>query len=142
VTEDVDKEALGKAITIRRVELGLSRNQLRDRSGLSYPYVAELEKGKKSASGRALSAIASALEMRPHELLARAETLAASEEVQGSSNRPSGPSGWFGPAPAAMATGRLAPPPQVAPPGQPLTEARVRQIVREELRRLASDSDD
>ena len=71
--------ALGKAINIRRVELGLSRNDLRDRCGLSYPYVAELEKGTKSPSARALEAIAGALEMRPHELMARAERLADAE---------------------------------------------------------------
>ena len=163
--------ALGKAITIRRVELGLSRNELRDRSGLSYPYVAELEKGMKSPSSRSLEAIAEALEIRPHELLARAEELMLAEtrsmvgpdEV--SAPLASGPRGaprsapspaarrWFGPAgtsPPAVASGLPSPPPRArrrlaatgaaSSPEQPLTEERVREIVREEIRRALGES--
>ena len=131
--------ALGKAITIRRVEMGLSRNELRDRCGLSYPYVAELEKGTKSPSARALEAIAGALEMRPHELMARAERLADAETPPQAASP-----GWFGPAstptrgspPLLASLGARLP----AAPAGPVTEERVREIVREELRRLIAEA--
>lgn len=134
--------ALGKAITIRRVELGLSRNDLRDRSGLSYPYVAELEKGLKSPSSKALEAIARALEVRPHELLARAEGLADAPGTlpmmqSASSSSPSPPQRWFGPAASSiMSEARVG---GAAPAAEALTEERVREIVREELRRLIGE---
>jgi len=139
--------ALGKAITIRRVEMGLSRNDLRDRCGLSYPYVAELEKGTKSPSARALEAIAGALEMRPHELMARAERLADAETRphEAESSTPSAaPPDWFGPAsaptrgsrPLLASLGARLP----AAPAGPVTEERVREIVREELRRLIAEA--
>jgi transcriptional regulator with XRE-family HTH domain len=77
--DDADlRRALGKAIAIRRVELGLKRNDLRDRAGLSYPYIAELENGSKQGSTRALAALAAALEMELSELMERAETLRTS----------------------------------------------------------------
>jgi transcriptional regulator with XRE-family HTH domain len=142
VAERDEATALGKAITIRRVELGLSRNDLRDRSGLSYPYVAELEKGLKSPSSKALEAIARALEVRPHELLARAEELA---DVPGtlpmmqsaSPSSPSPPQRWFGPAASSiMPEARVG---GAAPAAEALTEERVREIVREELRRLIGE---
>lgn len=194
--EQGDASALGKAITIRRIELGLSRNDLRDRCGLSYPYVAELEKGAKTPSARALDAIARALELRPHELLARAEVLA--ESASGSpapeasaaapprpAREPSSPSRSLSAirartampasapaprsAPAAPPPAAAAPPAAAPLPGRrrwfgsasdtraeaaspvaagsvgsrppaPLTEERVREIVREELRRLISEA--
>ena len=75
--DDTDRRsAIGKAIVIRRTELGLSRNDLRDRTGLSYPYVAELEKGAKRMSAASLDAVSGALELRPAELLAMADALA------------------------------------------------------------------
>ena len=154
-SEGVDEDmaaALGRAIASRRGELGLKRNDLRDRSGLSYPYIAELENGTKRASSKALAAIAAALELSVSELLARAESISAY--------------GTASPAPDAMTTlARAVPPPaaspvvaaaavapirrarswfasDAAPPAPaaekaeelPLTEERVREIVREELR--------
>lgn len=148
-TEEPEEEAraLGKAITIRRVELGLSRNDLRDRSGLSYPYVAELEKGLKSPSSKALDAISRALEMRPHELLARAEELVAGPgtlpmvEAAPPAAAPAGSGRWFGPAGAARPASAPAPGRRArAAPVPELTEDRVREIVREELRRLVAEA--
>ncbi len=141
MAERDEATALGKAITIRRVELGLSRNDLRDRSGLSYPYVAELEKGLKSPSSKALDAIARALEVRPHELLARAEELADAPGTlpmqSASSSSPSPPQRWFGPAASSiMSEARVR---GAAPAAEALTEERVREIVREELRRLIGE---
>src|SRR5215207_2900739 len=65
--------SLGVAIKERRTELGLSRPELARRASLSYPYVAELETGRKQGSPSALHALASALDLTTPELLARAE---------------------------------------------------------------------
>jgi len=67
--------ALGRAIRVTRTEQGLERKELARRSGLSYPYLSEIEKGKKRASTEALLPIARALGLRQSELLQRAERL-------------------------------------------------------------------
>lgn len=67
--------ALGRAIKVTRTELGLERKELARLSGLSYPYLSEIEKGKKRASTEALLPIARALGLRQSELLERAERL-------------------------------------------------------------------
>ena len=148
MTDRTTARALGKAISIRRIELGLSRNDLRDRSGLSYPYVAELEKGAKRPSSRSLDALAEALELRPFELLARAESLseeapdamdAVSSLPDAMEAAPSTTGRWFGPVSDGMSTST---PTRWAAPSAPLTEARVREIVREELRRLLAGAGD
>jgi transcriptional regulator with XRE-family HTH domain len=76
-------------VKLRRTELGLSRRELAERAGLSYPYVAELENGAKQGSPKAIEAIARALELRPSELLAWSDDLA---ETRGAS--PSDPQHW------------------------------------------------
>ena len=68
-------QALGRAIKVTRAEQGLERKELARRSGLSYPYLSEIEKGKKRASTEALLPIARALGLRQSELLERAEGL-------------------------------------------------------------------
>ncbi len=67
--------ALGRAIRVTRTEQGLERKELARLSGLSYPYVSEIEKGTKRASTEALLPIARALGLRQSELLERAERL-------------------------------------------------------------------
>jgi len=67
--------ALGQAIKIARTEQGIERKELARLSGLSYPYLSEIEKGKKRASTEALLPIARALGLRHSELLERAERL-------------------------------------------------------------------
>ncbi len=68
-------EALGRAIKVTRTEQGLERKELARLSGISYPYLSEIEKGKKRASTEALLPIARALGLRHSELLERAEGL-------------------------------------------------------------------
>jgi transcriptional regulator with XRE-family HTH domain len=68
-------EALGRAIKVTRAEQGLERKELARLSGLSYPYLSEIEKGKKRASTEALLPIARALGLRQSELLERTEGL-------------------------------------------------------------------
>lgn len=65
---------LGRAIAVRRAELGLKRKELADRAKLSYPYVSELENGTKEPSARALRQLAEALDLSPTELLALSES--------------------------------------------------------------------
>jgi transcriptional regulator with XRE-family HTH domain len=72
---DTDAERLGRAIQLRRVELGLKRPQLAKRAELSYPYLSEIENGMKSPSTKALRQLAAALELSPAELIVLAERL-------------------------------------------------------------------
>src|SRR2546430_8388833 len=67
--------ALGRGIRVPRTEQGLERKELARLAGLSYPYLSEIEKGKKRASTEALLPIARALGLRQSELLERAERL-------------------------------------------------------------------
>jgi DNA-binding XRE family transcriptional regulator len=66
-------DALGRAIQVLRVERGMQRKDLAERSGVSYPYLSEIENGKKRPSSESLLAIANALGLRPSELMERAE---------------------------------------------------------------------
>ena len=66
---------LGQAIKVARTEQGIERKELARLSGLSYPYLSEIEKGKKRASTEALLPIAQALGLKQSELLERAERL-------------------------------------------------------------------
>ena|SRR5436190_19378006 len=76
-------EALGRAIRAIRAELGMDRRELAELSGVSYPYLSEIENGKKRPSSRALVALAEALGMAPSELLQRAESLTPSIPTHG-----------------------------------------------------------
>lgn len=71
---------LGRAIASLRTAQGMKRMDLKQRSGLSYPYIAEIENGsKKSPSLKAVAAIATALGVSSAELHARAEELKSSD---------------------------------------------------------------
>ncbi len=63
-------EALGRAIRVLRTERGLERKDLAGAAGLSYPYLSEIETGRKRPSSKALFVIAEALGVRPSEVLA------------------------------------------------------------------------
>ncbi|HLM05338.1 MAG TPA: helix-turn-helix transcriptional regulator [Blastococcus sp.] len=67
---------LGRAIQVRRAELGLKRKDLARSAALSYPYLSELENGSKAPSAKALAQLAVALQLSPADLLARAEAIA------------------------------------------------------------------
>jgi transcriptional regulator with XRE-family HTH domain len=66
--------ALGLAIKGVRRSKAMSRRALAVRSGLSYPYLAELENGRKRMSARALQLVSRALGVRPYQLLEKAES--------------------------------------------------------------------
>ena len=73
--EESEKKGLGRAIRVIRTELGLSRRDLEERTRLSYPYLSEIEAGKKTPSPVALRAITNALEVPEEELLDRARSI-------------------------------------------------------------------
>jgi len=68
-------EAVGRAIKVARTSRGIGRRELAERTGLSYPYLSEIETGKKQGSSRAMMLIAEALGLRPHQLLEMGESL-------------------------------------------------------------------
>lgn len=67
-------EALGRAIKVERVARGWERKELAERAGMSYPYLSEIETGKKRPSWRALATIAETFGLRASQLLEQAET--------------------------------------------------------------------
>jgi transcriptional regulator with XRE-family HTH domain len=73
-------EYFGRALAAARAERGFKRMQLKERSGLSYPYISELENGGKYPSQRAIEALAGALDLAPIELLNRAAELEQSDQ--------------------------------------------------------------
>ena len=64
---------LGLAVKELRERQGLSRKSLSIRSGVSYPYLSEIETGKKRMSARALLHVSRGLNVKPYELLEAAE---------------------------------------------------------------------
>lgn len=93
---------LGRFIEQRRTELGLSRRDLAERSGLSYPYVSQLETGDREPALKAMKQLAPALELRVEELASLVaggewtgssyDSFAASPPMARLSSPPSGPS--------------------------------------------------
>ncbi len=61
---------LGRYLEARRLELGLSRRDVADRSELSYPYVSQLETGDREPALKAMRALAPVLEIRLEDLAA------------------------------------------------------------------------
>lgn len=71
---------LGRAIKVERTARGMDRRVLAERSGISYPYLSEIENGSKRPSSQALFALAEALGLGPSALMAAAERLQVEEE--------------------------------------------------------------
>jgi transcriptional regulator with XRE-family HTH domain len=81
---ELPKQGLGVVLRTSREARGMSRRDLAEASGLSYPYVSELETGAKYPSDRALLNLAAALDMDHRDLEMRAresESEAAVETV-------------------------------------------------------------
>jgi transcriptional regulator with XRE-family HTH domain len=58
-----DPETRGQRLRARRVELDLTLAEVAERSGLSLPYVSNLERGRGNPTEEALRALAEALEL-------------------------------------------------------------------------------
>ena len=74
-TDEAFHEAFGRALKVLRAERGLERKDLAEMAGLSYPYVSEIETGKKRPSSRAVLALAEALGVPAHHLWEMADAL-------------------------------------------------------------------
>ena len=79
---------LGRFLEHRRHELGLTRRQVADASGLSYPYVSQLETGDREPALKAIRSLAPVLDVPVEEL---ASLVAGGDwaTVSGSSFEPS-----------------------------------------------------
>jgi transcriptional regulator with XRE-family HTH domain len=75
VAEYVYAERLGRAIMSLRAARGMKRKELALAAGLSYPYLAELENGAKTASTKTLQSISEALQLSQVDLLRCAEAM-------------------------------------------------------------------
>lgn len=73
---------LGLAVKELRERLGLTRKSLAIRSGVSYPYLSEIETGKKRMSARALLLVSRGLDVKPYELLEAAERWISGEPLE------------------------------------------------------------
>ena len=99
-------EALGRTIQVLRTDQSLDRKDLADRAGISYSYLAAIENGKKPPSSKVLFAIAGALGLLSHELLASVETRLRRRQQPAAAPRfatPSARQAWFHAAPTAAA---------------------------------------
>lgn len=104
-SEEDGSTGLGKAVQVLRTSHGYSRKELAERAGISYPYLSEIESGKKEPSGRALASLARALGMRQHQLMELADRyaegadpveMAESVMPMAASGMPERESSWFG----------------------------------------------
>jgi transcriptional regulator with XRE-family HTH domain len=69
-SEKTGSEQLGQLIRARRQALGLRRRDLVELTGLSYPYVSQIETGYRLPSDRAVRDLATALQLDAAELTA------------------------------------------------------------------------
>jgi transcriptional regulator with XRE-family HTH domain len=65
--------SIGRTIKVLRTDRGLDRKDLAEEVGISYSYLTEIENGNKPPSSTVLAAIAAALDVQLHELIAGAE---------------------------------------------------------------------
>lgn len=75
-------ERLGRAIAVRRAVLRLDRKDLAAQSGLSYPYVHQIEKGTRTPSVPVLKRIAAVLDITDSDLLALAADMPSLDDVK------------------------------------------------------------
>lgn len=68
------QQALGRAVAARRDELGLTQEQLALRADLHQRWISNVENGHRNPSYASLRRLATGLEMRTSDLVARAET--------------------------------------------------------------------
>ena len=67
--------ALGRAVKARRVELGLTQEQLANDTNLHQRWISNVETGKRNPSYASLRRLSAGLELSVSELIARAEQL-------------------------------------------------------------------
>jgi transcriptional regulator with XRE-family HTH domain len=70
--QELDK-AFGSAVRNRRLELGLSQEELGHIANIHRTYISQIERGIKSPSLKVIALLSQALELKLHELVYRAE---------------------------------------------------------------------
>lgn len=68
-------EAFGRAVKLRRTELGLNQEDLADKAVMGRSFLSGIETGKKKATIDSVWKIATALRCKPSQLWATAERL-------------------------------------------------------------------
>ena len=63
--------AFGARVRARRTKLGLTQEQLAERSGLHFTYVSSVERGERNVTLRTIVRLADALDTTAAELLSR-----------------------------------------------------------------------
>lgn len=76
------QERLGRAVTVCRAERRMQRKALAERTGLSYPFLCEIESGKRGMSHRSVVAITEAFGIMPSDLHRMADALPALIETR------------------------------------------------------------
>ncbi len=69
-----ERRAFGRAVREVREERGLSQMALGELAGLHFNYIGGIERAERNPTFTTLVKLASALGMRPSELIARSET--------------------------------------------------------------------
>jgi transcriptional regulator with XRE-family HTH domain len=124
-------DELGELIRARRDDLGMSRRELVEATGLSYPYVSQLETGYRLPSSTALRDLAGALQMSTDELVS-----VMPAERSGSARTSPG-SGWISnPSYARPTSAAPLPARRPRPPGRP--RRRPTAVVEEAVDLLSS----
>lgn len=68
-------EAFGKAVKIRRVEIGISQEELAHKADFARSFLSAIELGRKGASIQSVWRLAQALDCKPSDLWLTAERL-------------------------------------------------------------------
>lgn len=63
------REALGRALRLRRTDMGLTLAQVSERSGVSTQFLSEIERGLKDPSSEVIEAVAAVLGMQLPQIL-------------------------------------------------------------------------
>ena len=74
-TGDPEPVYVGRAIMTARTALRIGRNDLAQRAGVSYPYLAQIETGAKTPSAEVMRRIAENLALTPAQIRAVARML-------------------------------------------------------------------
>ena len=80
-------ERLGRALMVRRAVLRLDRKELAAMSGLSYPYVHQIENGMRTPSVSALKRMAAVLDVSDTDLLALADDMPSLDDAKRATGR-------------------------------------------------------
>ncbi|MBQ0726675.1 MAG: helix-turn-helix transcriptional regulator [Thalassolituus oleivorans] len=67
--------AFGKAIKIRRIELGISQESLANNAGIARSFLSSIERGSKNASLQSIWKISMAMKCKPSDLFKVAERI-------------------------------------------------------------------